>query len=88
MRIALPINWNLEATSLTNIARNTFREMGEIMNESKSFTISATRLESIAVGDFNQHFDLVHIPNIGGYGFPLNATSHCKNIVCGLLVFV
>ena len=85
MRIALPINWNLSASSLTNIARHTFREIGKIMNETKSFTIAATRLESISVGDFNQHFDLAHISNIGGYGFPLNATSHCKNIICGLV---
>ena len=85
MRIALPINWNLSASSLTNIARHTFREIGKIMNETKSFTIAATRLESISVGDFNQHFDLAHISNIGGYGFPLNATDHCKNIICGLV---
>ena len=85
MRIALPINWNLSASSLTNIARHTFREIGKMMNETKSFTIAATRLESLSVGDFNQHFDLAHIPNIGGYGFPLNATNHCKNIICGLV---
>ena len=85
MRIALPINWNLTASSLTNIARHTFREIGQMMNETKSFTIAATRLESLSVGDFNQHFDLVHIPNIGGYGFPSNATTHCKNIICGLV---
>jgi len=85
MRIALPINWNLTASSLTNIARHTFREIGKMMNETKSFTIAATRLESISVGDFNQHFDLAHISNIGGYGFPSNATTHCKNIICGLV---
>jgi glycosyltransferase involved in cell wall biosynthesis len=85
MRIALPINWNLNASSLTNITRHTFREIGKMMNETKSFTIAATKLESISIGDFNQHFDLVHISNIGGYGFPLNATNHCKNIICGLV---
>lgn len=85
MRVAIPINWNLDASSLTNIAKNTFREVGKIMNETKSFTIAATRLESISLGDFNQHFDLVHIPNMGGYRFALNATNHCKNIVCGLV---
>lgn len=85
MRIALPINWNLDASSLTNIARNTFREIGKIMNETKSFTIAATKIESTSVGDFNQHFDLIHIPNMGGYKFPLNATSSCKNIICGLV---
>jgi len=85
MRIAVPVNWNLNASSLTNIARHTFREIGQIMNETKSFTIAATRLESISVGDFNQHYDLVHISNMGGYAFPRNATSHCKNIICGLV---
>ena len=85
MRVSMPINWNLDAFSLTNIARNSFRELGTIMNETKSFTVSATRLESIAVGDFNQHFDLLHIPNMGGYRFPFNATSHCNNIICGLV---
>ena len=64
MRIALPINWNLNASSLTNITRHTFREIGKMMNETKSFTIAATKLESISIGDFNQHFDLVHISNI------------------------
>ena len=85
MRIALPIDWNLEATSLTNIVRNQFREIGKIMNETKSFTITATKIESASLGDFNQHFDLLHIANIGGYRFPLSATKHCKNIICGLV---
>jgi glycosyltransferase involved in cell wall biosynthesis len=85
MRISIPINWNLDASSLTNIAKHTFREIGKMMNETKSFTIAATRLESISIGDFNQHYDLVHISNMGGYAFPTNATNHCKNIVCGLV---
>ena len=42
MRVAMPINWNLDASSLTNIARHNFREIGKIMNETKSFTLSAT----------------------------------------------
>jgi len=67
MKIAMPINWNLEAASLTNIARNNFREIGKKMNETRSFTIAATRIESVGLGDFNQHYDLLHIPNIGGY---------------------
>ena len=40
MRVAMPINWNLFASSLTNIAKNNFREIGKLMNETKSFTIS------------------------------------------------
>lgn len=72
MRIAMAINWNLEASSLTNIARNNFRELGKLMNQTKSFTISAIGIQSVSVGDFNQHFDLLHIPNMGGYKFSLS----------------
>ena len=81
----MPINWNLSASSLTNISRHTFKEIGKIMNETQSFTIAATKLESIGIGDFNQHFDLLHIPNMGGYGFPLNAALHSKQVICGLV---
>ena len=83
MRVAMPINWNLDATSLTNIARHNFRELGKIMNDTKSFTLSAIGIQSLGVGDFNQRFDLVHIPNMGGYRFA-TTTKHCKNIICGL----
>ena len=84
MRVAMPINWNLNSYSLTNLARHNFRELGKIMNDTKSFVISAIRTESVAVGDFNQHFDLLHIPNLGGYRFPLIESIHCKNIILGL----
>jgi glycosyltransferase involved in cell wall biosynthesis len=83
MRVAMAINWNLGASSLTNIARNNFREIGKIMNETKSFTLSAIGIQQVGLGDFNQHFDLLDIPNMGGYKFALNATFHCKNIVIG-----
>jgi len=84
MRVAMPINWNIDASSLTNIARHNFREIGKLMNETKSFTIAATRWESTYVGDFNQHYDLLHLPNIGGYKFPIQAALNCKNIILGL----
>jgi len=84
MRVAIPINWNLDASSLTNIVRHNFRELGKIMNETKSFTLSAIGIQSLGLGDFNQRFDLVHIPNMGGYRFATNATNHCKNIIFGL----
>jgi len=80
----MPINWNLNASSLMTIVRHNFREIGKLMNETKSFTISATRYESTYVGDFNQHYDLLHIPNIGGYKFPIQAALNCKNIIIGL----
>ena len=83
MRVAMAINWNLDASSLTNIARNNFRELGKLMNQTKSFTISAIGIQSVSVGDFNQHFDLLHIPNMGGYKFALNAVIHCDNIILG-----
>ncbi len=80
----MPINWNLDASSLTNIARHNFRELGKIMNKTQSFTISAVGIQSVGLGDFNQRFDLLHIPNMGGYRFPTNATDHCKKIIFGL----
>ncbi len=84
MRVAMPINWNLDASSLTNIARHNFREIGKLMNETKSFTLSAIGIQSLGLGDFNQRYDLVHIPNMGGYRFATNAAQHCKNIIFGL----
>ena len=83
MRVAMTLNWNLDASSLTNIARHNFREIGKIMNETKSFTLSAIGIQSVSLGDFNQHYDLLHIPNMGGYKFALNASSHCKNVIFG-----
>ena len=83
MRVGFVINWNLDASSLTNIARNNFRELGKLMNQTKSFTIAAIAIQSINVGDFNQHFDLLHIPNMGGYKFSLNAAIHCNNVILG-----
>ena len=83
MRVAIAINWNLDASSLTNIVRNNFRELGKLMNQTKSFTIAAIGIPSVSVGDFNQHFDLLHIPNMGGYKFALNAVAHCDNVILG-----
>lgn len=83
MRVAMPINWNLFASSLTNIAKNNFREIGKLMNETKSFTITAIGIQAISVGDFNHHYDLLHIPNMGGYKFALEASTNCKNIILG-----
>ncbi len=84
MKIAITINWNLDASSLTNIARHNFRELGKIMNKTKSFTLSAIGIQSVSLGDFNQRYDILHIPNMGGYKFPTNSTDHCKKIIFGL----
>ena len=80
----MPINWNLDASSLTNIVRHNFRELGKIMNTTQSFTISAIGIKSVGLGDFNLRYDLLHIPNMGGYKFAINATEHCKKIIFGL----
>ena len=84
MRVAMAINWNLHASSLTNIARHNFREIGKIMNETKSFTVAAVGIQSVSLGDFNQHFDLLHMPNMGGYRFALHAATNCNNIIFGI----
>ena len=83
MRIGIVLDWNLNVSGLMNIARNTFRELGELMNETKSFTISAIPLNSIRIGDINQHFDCIHIPNMGGYKFPYEESLRCKNLILG-----
>jgi len=79
----MSVNWNLDASSLTNIARHNFREIGKIMNETKSFTLAAVGIQTAGLGDFNGHYDLLHIPNMGGYKFALNAASVCNNIIFG-----
>lgn len=84
LRVAMPINWNLDASSLTNLARNNFRELGKLMNKTQSFTIAAIGIQSVGLGDFNQRYDILHIPNMGGYRFPTNATEHCNSIIFGL----
>ena len=81
MRIGIVLDWNLNVSGLMNIARNTFRELGELMNKTKSFTISAIPLNSIRIGDINQHFDCIHIPNMGGYKFPYEESLRCKNLI-------
>ena len=81
MRIGFVIDWNVDISSLIVLARNMFRELGELMNEKKSFTITAISKNLIGIGDINQHFDLIHFPNLGGYKFPNDSVLNAKNIV-------
>ena len=95
MRVGFVIDWNLNSSSLMNIARITFRELGKMMNETKSFTISAIPRNSIdgttgskgtrmeAITDTTKHFDCIHITNMGGYTFPLKDSSNYKNLIVG-----
>jgi len=84
MRIGIVIDWNVHASSLMGIARNMFRELGKIMNETQTFTITALRQDDLGVGDINQHYDCINIPNMGGYAFPSDKTLFCKNLILGL----
>ena len=72
------------ATSLNLIAKKIFLELGNYMNQSKSFTIAATFLSDSQLGDINNHYDCVHIPNMGGYKFPLDSVLQSQNLIIGL----
>jgi len=95
MRVGFVVDWNLNSSALMNIARITFRELGKMMNESKSFTITAVPRNSIdgttgskgtrmeAITDTTKHFDCIHITNMGGCTFPLKDSSNYKNLIVG-----
>jgi len=83
MRIGIVIDWNIHASSLIGISRNMFRELGKIMNEKQTFTITALRADSLGIGDINQHYDCIHFPNMGGYAFPTDKMLFCKNLILG-----
>ncbi len=83
MRIGIVLDWNVHASSLMNIARNMFRELGILMNKQQNFTISALRKDTLGIGDINQHYDCIHIPNMGGYAFPTDKMLSSKNLILG-----
>lgn len=73
------------ATSLNLIAKKIFYELGKIMNEQKNFTIAALRYDDVGIGDVNQHYDCIYIPNMGGYRFPSDKIMTAKNVIIGLI---
>ena len=83
MRVGIVIDWNIHASSLMGIARNMFRELGKLMNDTQTFTITALRKDTLGIGDINQHYDCIHIPNMGGYAFPTDKMLSCKNLILG-----
>ena len=83
IRVGVVLDWNMDASSLVGITRNLFRELGKLMNEKRSFTIAGIKLNNIKIGDINQHFDCIHIPNMGGYKFPVDESNLCKNLILG-----
>ena len=53
------------------------------MNAEQNFTITALRKNTLGIGDINQHYDCIHIPNMGGYAFPTDQMLFCKNLILG-----
>jgi glycosyltransferase involved in cell wall biosynthesis len=86
-RLNMPINYGsfANATSLNLITKKLYFELAEMMNNTKSFTITATLLNDCNIGDVNQHYDCVSVPNMGGYRFPLNSSLNSENLVVGLV---
>lgn len=87
MRIGIAIDYgkHANASSLHLIARKVFLEMGKLMNEKKSFTIAALKYQDIGIGDVNQHFDCINIPNMGGYRFPPLKALTSNNLSIGMV---
>ena len=87
MRIGIVIDYGsfANATSLNLIAKKVFLEIGKIMNKEKNFTITALRYDDVGIGDVNQHYDCIYIPNMGGYKFPSTGIMTSNNIVIGLV---
>lgn len=86
MRIGIAVDYGkyANATSLNLIARKVFLELGKLMNEQKTFTISAIKYEDIGIGDVNLHYDCISVPNMGGYKFPHLRALSSNNLVIGL----
>ena len=53
MRVGFVIDWNIDISSLMVLARNMFRELGELMNEKQTFTVTAITQNLLGVGDIN-----------------------------------
>jgi len=87
MRIGIAVDYgkHANASSLNLIARKVFLELGKLMNEKKTFTVAAIKYQDIGIGDVNQHFDCVNIPNMGGYRFPPMKALTSNNLSIGLV---
>ena len=87
MRIGIAIDYGsyANASSLNLIAKKIFSELGKLMNERKDFTIAALRYEEIGIGNINQHYDCICVPNMGGYRFPSKGVLTSDNLIVGLI---
>jgi len=77
----MSLDWTNDATSLKNLTKNYFRELGLLMINKKKFCLAGIRTDNIGVGDVRQRHDLVHIPNMGGYLFPKIHTLSGDNLI-------
>lgn len=86
MRLGVAIDYGkyANASSLHLIAKKMFLELGKLMNKKKTFTVSALLYENIGIGDVNQHYDCISVPNMGGYKFPRKGILTANNVVIGL----
>ena len=85
MKISLCVDYGLHASSLTLITQKLYHELAKKMNSEKKFIVSATMQASNGIGDVNQHYDCVSVPNMGGYNFPLNSVLSSKNPFIGIV---
>jgi len=87
IRISMPVNYGFfaNATSLNTQAQKIFRELANLMNKTKSFTITASTLGDSFFGNVNLHYECVHVPNMGGYKFPPDSVLNSKNLIIGLV---
>lgn len=87
MRIGVAVDYgkHANASSLNLIARKVFLELGKLMNEKKTFTVAAIKYHDIGIGDVNQHFDCINIPNMGGYRFPPLKALTSNNLSLGVV---
>ena len=85
MKISLCVDYGLHASSLTLITQKLYHELAKKMNKDKTFTIAATMQASNGIGDVNQHYDCVSVPNMGGYNFPVNSVLSSKHPFIGIV---
>ena len=74
-----------QAISLNHTAQKLFSEIGNVMNKNKKFTIAATTIDNVGFADVNQHYDIISVPNMGGFRFPMEPLPNSKNLIIQLV---
>lgn len=86
MRIGIAVDYGKipNASSLDLVGREMFRELGNLMNKNRTFTIAALKYDNIGLGDVNIHYDCISIPNMGGFRMPHERALSAKNLCLGI----